>query len=99
MSSNFLLVLISLLTSHFIVKCAISGKKRAKIVSFMVAFILYSTEISDTFSNTNLFVFQQVCKDKEEWCSFANPDCNQGRVRASCPKTCNMCIGKFLTKD
>jgi len=33
------------------------------------------------------------CKDLEAWCSFAKPDCNQGRARAACPKSCNICIG------
>ena len=35
-----------------------------------------------------------TCEDKEEWCSFQVPDCNQMRIKRTCLKSCNTCLGK-----
>ena len=36
-----------------------------------------------------------TCDDKEEWCSFQVPDCNQMRIKRTCLKSCNSCLGNY----
>ena len=45
-----------------------------------------------------ILTIKGTCVDQESWCSFADPDCNKDRVRAICPKSCNICIGKLDTE-
>ena len=41
----------------------------------------------------HIFLAEDQCRDKADWCTYANPDCNKSRVKTTCSKTCNACLG------